>query len=155
MSNSPKQIAESFYLAFQKKSAESMCVLYSDTILFSDPVFPKLAGEAARNMWRMLCQNSTDLKIDYRVLFSSDKSAVVEWNAWYTFSKTGRKVHNIVHSTLEVEDGLIVKHTDLFSFWRWSRQALGIPGICLGWTPLLKGKVQETAAKSLLKFSRN
>ena len=43
-------------------------------------------------------------------------------------------------------------HRDRFSFWRWSRQALGLPGVLLGWSPSLKRKVRSTAAGNLKKF---
>ena len=49
-------------------------------------------------------------------------------------------------------DGLIATHRDRFNFWRWSRQALGLPGVLLGWSPSLKRKVRSTAAENLKKF---
>ena len=48
--------------------------------------------------------------------------------------------------------GLIIKHRDRFDFWTWSRQALGTPGLLLGWTPMLRKKVRATAAGNLAKF---
>jgi len=39
-----------------------------------------------------------------------------------------------------------------FDFWAWSRQALGLPGWLLGWTPWLRRKVRATAARNLAKF---
>ena len=50
------------------------------------------------------------------------------------------------------EDGLIAEHTDEFSFHRWSRQALGTPGLLLGWTPVLRGATQKKARASLDQF---
>ena len=49
-------------------------------------------------------------------------------------------------------DGLIVEHRDRFDFWRWSRQALGAPGLLLGWTPMLRNKVRAQAATKLALF---
>ncbi|MDB5894551.1 MAG: snoaL-like protein, partial [Rhodoferax sp.] len=34
----------------------------------------------------------------------------------------------------------------------WSRQALGAPGMLLGWTPMLRNKVRAQAAANLRKF---
>ena len=48
--------------------------------------------------------------------------------------------------------GRIVKHRDSFDFWKWSRQALGAPGVLLGWTPFLRGKVRGTANANLRRF---
>ena len=75
------------------------------------------------------------------------------WEAHYLFSATGRKVHNIIDGTFTfTPDGLIATHRDRFNCWRWSRQALGLPGVLLGWSPALKRKVRSTAAGNLKKF---
>jgi hypothetical protein len=37
-------------------------------------------------------------------------------------------------------------------FWQWSRQALGTPGLVLGWTPLLRRKVGSQARAGLDAF---
>nr|WP_295784928.1 nuclear transport factor 2 family protein [Rhodoferax sp.] len=48
--------------------------------------------------------------------------------------------------------GLIATHRDRFNFWSWSSQALGAPGLMLGWSPFLRGKVRQQAAGNLQKF---
>ena len=75
------------------------------------------------------------------------------WEADYLFSATGRTVHNIVDGTFTfTPEGLIATHRDRFNFWSWARQALGAPGLLLGWSPSLKRKVRSTAAGNLKKF---
>lgn len=71
------------------------------------------------------------------------------WQAWYTFSATGRHVHNVIDAAFRFRDGLIIEHRDRFSFWRWARQALGPTGLLLGWTPFLRAKVMRTARAGL------
>lgn len=148
----PKTIVEQFYQAFQIRDGDKMAELYADNAVFSDPVFPKLVGSEAKSMWKMLTRQSRDLQIEYEILKHDQSSAEVQWVAKYTFSKTGRTVVNRVLATLHVEDGKIIEHRDSFNFWRWSKQALGISGWALGWTPLLKRKVQKMAHSSLMKF---
>jgi hypothetical protein len=41
---------------------------------------------------------------------------------------------------------------DKFDFWKWSSQALGPVGFILGWTPMLRKKVQKQARERLAKF---
>ena len=69
--------------------------------------------------------------------------------AEYTLSQTGRAVHNVIEAAFTFEDGRIRTHRDTFDFWRWSRQALGAPGLVLGWTPWLRRKVSAEATKGL------
>lgn len=36
--------------------------------------------------------------------------------------------------------------------WKWSRQAVGLPGLLLGWSPFLKKKIQVEARMQLAKY---
>ena len=38
------------------------------------------------------------------------------WIVDYTFSKTGRKVKNVIYSSFEIKDGKIFKQTENFDF---------------------------------------
>lgn len=143
-----------FYEAFARRDGEFMAKTYSDQVKFSDPVFSELRGNQARAMWRMLCSRSKDLKVSYTIVDAQEDEAFVRWDAWYTFAKTKRSVHNIVHSRLKLEGAQIVEHADDFDFWRWSRQALGPTGWALGWTPWLQNKVRAEAAGALEAFVR-
>jgi ketosteroid isomerase-like protein len=147
-----RTVADRFYTAFAARDAERMAACYADDVAFSDPAFPDLKGEAARDMWRMLCTRGKDLRIEHQVIEFTASRVRVRWQAWYTFSGTGRAVHNDIQATMEVREGRIVRHRDEFSFPRWARQALGPVGVLLGWTPFLKRKVQAQAAKALTRF---
>jgi hypothetical protein len=41
-----------------------------------------------------------------------------------------------------------MRHTDDFDIWKWSKQALGIPGHLLGWTGYMQKKINENATLS-------
>lgn len=144
-------VVERFYTAFANADGEAMAACYSDDITFEDPAFGELHGEDARDMWRMLCGRATDLTLTYKVMESSETSAKVNWVANYTFS-TGRAVVNDIVATMQVSNGLIADHRDVFDLWKWSRQALGLPGLLLGWSPPLQKKVRATALDGLRKY---
>jgi len=98
----------------------------------------------------MLTGRAEDLQIE---LPEQDANSA-HWIARYTFTQTGRKVVNDVRATFVIEGELIRDHVDEFSFWTWSRQALGPTGLALGWTPLVRGKVGRTARAGLDQFMR-
>lgn len=145
------ELVDRFYSAFAEGDAETMAACYSDNIVFEDPAFGELHGEDARDMWRMLCGRATDLKLTYTILEASESSAKVNWIADYTFS-SGRHVRNDIAATMRIEERLIVDHRDVFDMWKWSRQALGLPGLLLGWSPPLQKKVRATALSGLRKY---
>lgn len=144
-------VLERFYSAFAQRDWAAMGTCYHAGARFSDPVFPALDEAQVRAMWRMLLTSGTDLRISYTVLKADANTGEVRWEAWYTFSKTKRPVHNIITSTFVLKDDRILVQNDHFDFWRWSRQALGTSGLLLGWSPLVRSKVQGIAAANLRK----
>lgn len=138
-------VLERFFSAFAQRDWATMGACYHAGARFSDPVFPHLDEAEVRAMWRMLLTGGTDLRISHMLLKADERSGEVRWEAWYTFGKTKRPVHNIITSRFTIENGLILVQRDHFDFWRWSRQALGLPGIFFGWSPWLRGKVRYTA----------
>lgn len=142
---------DTFYRAFQRRDGATMAACYTPDATFRDPVFD-LRGEDVGRMWRMLCERGKDLRLEFGNVQAEADRGRADWQAWYAFSKTGRRVHNIIHAEFRFRDGLISQHVDTFGFWRWSRQALGTPGLLLGWTPMLRNKVRAEAAKGLAAF---
>ena len=143
-----------FYTAFKNLDAEAMVACYADTIVFEDPAFGVLEGERAKNMWRMLCKNTTDLKIDFSNIQTNQNSGSVEWQADYSFSRTGRIVHNEIKASFEFKDGKIIKHTDNFDLHTWAKQALGFKGLVLGGTKIFQKKFITQTHKLLDKFEK-
>ncbi len=155
MINPNKALIEKFYTAFQIADAETMVSCYDDDVVFCDPVFGELKGDDAKAMWRMLCANGKGLKIEFSDINASLKKASAHWEAWYSFSKTGRKVHNIVEAQFEFKDSKIVKHTDSFNLHKWASQALGFKGWLLGGTKFLANKTRGQANQSLQRYKEN
>jgi ketosteroid isomerase-like protein len=145
------QLIERFYAAFARRDWAGMAACYHPEVHFSDEAFD-LHGADAGLMWRMLVTSGRDLTLEVRDISADQRSGRAHWDARYTFSATGRKVINRIDASFEFRDGLIVRHVDRFDFWTWSRQALGMPGLLLGWSGLLRNKVRAQAAKNLAAF---
>ncbi len=147
-----EELIHRFYQSFRQRDAEGMVACYHPEVVFSDPVFPELHGPSAGNMWRMLCQRGKDLEIAYRDVQADDQQGRAHWDADYTFSGTGRKVHNQIDATFRFQDGLIREHRDQFDLYRWMGMALGLKGRILGWLPPVQNAVRKQAAGALRKF---
>jgi len=147
-------VAERFYEAFMVRDHYTMGLLYAEHASFSDPVFPLLNADGARLMWKMLLSRAEDFGIEVKILEDSPTQASVDWIAHYTFSATGRKVVNRVHTEMTISLGKIVRQVDRFSLWRWSSQALGTRGLLLGWTPVVRNRIRAQAAQSLREYAR-
>lgn len=152
--NQNHELINTFYQAFQQRDWKTMQGCYHSEAHFSDPVFPDLNSVEVKSMWHMLCENAQNFALQYSKVTTNGDIGTSRWEARYTFSRTGRTVHNIIQAQFIFKDGLIYKHIDEFDFWKWSRMAMGWTGGLLGWTTYLKRKVQATAHKSLVKFMR-
>lgn len=147
-----------FYAAFARLDADAMGRCYAEDASFEDEVFSLRGRQEVAGMWQMLCTATQAKGRDVWRLQASDMSADAHvghahWEAHYRFSATGRLVHNRIDGVFGFDAaGLIVSHSDRFDFWLWSRQALGTPGLLLGWTPFLRAKVRTQAAANLRRF---
>lgn len=146
------ELIHAFYTAFAKRDAAGMAACYHTDIHFSDEVFIGLTGARAAAMWRMLCERGKDLRIEFRDVGADDSRGHAHWEAWYTFSATGRPVHNIIDARFEFRDGKIIRHLDSFDFPAWASQALGPMGKLLGWSSFLKNRVRAKAVAALHAF---
>jgi ketosteroid isomerase-like protein len=143
-----------FYTALQQKDYQTMGACYHPEATFRDEAFDLKTVEEVRGMWKMLCLRGKDMRMEFRDVTASGDEVTAHWDAWYSFSKTGRKVHNSIDATFTFKDGLILHHRDRFPFYRWSRQALGTPAILLGWTPFFHKKVRASAMQGLHEFMK-
>ena len=141
-------LLERFYAAFAHRDAAAMSACYAPAARCTDPVFD-LAGDVVGAMWSMLCERATDLRVEWRDIRADDSHGSAHWEPRYTFSATGREVHNVIDAAFTFAAGRIVRHVDTFDLWRWSRMALGAKGLLLGWSPLVRNAVRQQARRGL------
>ena len=147
-----EELIDRFYAAFDRKDGDAMAACYAPDARFSDPAFGELRGEEPGAMWRMLTSQARDLSVELVEREADDATGSARWIARYTFTQTGRPVTNDVRARFRFRDGLIAEHDDAFSFHGWARQALGPPGLLLGWTPFLRAAVRKRARGNLEEF---
>jgi ketosteroid isomerase-like protein len=140
-----------FYSAFSRLDSTTMSACYHPQATFKDEAFD-LTGKDIGAMWSMLCSQAQEFSLEFSGVECLGDTGKAHWEPTYLFSMTGNKVHNIIDAEFEFRDGLIYRHRDHFNFWRWSKQALGLVGTLLGWSGLLKAKVQTTANKNLQRY---
>jgi len=145
-------LIDRFYEAFARRDHATMAACYAPDATFSDEVFKDLRGPEVPGMWRMLCVRGTDLTLEHSEVVAEGDRGSAHWEADYTFSATGRPVHNSIDASFTFRDGLIAVHTDRFDLWKWARQALGPAGVLLGWSPPIQNKVRAEARKNLTEF---
>ncbi|MEP6766215.1 MAG: nuclear transport factor 2 family protein [Gemmatimonadaceae bacterium] len=146
-----EQLIHTFYNAFAKRDSTTMAECYAVNPYFSDPVFVSLNGATVPGMWHMLCGRAKDLQVAASNITANDVAGSAHWEARYHFS-TGRMVHNVIEAKFTFTDGKIKTHIDSFDLYKWARQALGLKGTLLGWTPLVQSAIRKQATRGLVTF---
>jgi ketosteroid isomerase-like protein len=142
------------YAAMNAGDGDAMAACYTPDATFEDPAFGHLEDGRGQAMWRMLCARAGgDLKITVvERQVAPNGTGTAHWLADYTFTDTGRPVHNDVHASFVFRDGLIAAHRDRFDLRAWGAQALGtVPGL-LGYTPILSLMVRRRTSAGLDAF---
>ncbi|WP_366183501.1 nuclear transport factor 2 family protein [Flavobacterium ovatum] len=142
-----------FYSALSTSDTSTIFRCYHPDVKFRDPIFGLLKGNDVLTMWSMLIEKSKgDLHISLSNVKADEFLGSALWTATYYYSATNRKVVNSISANFHFKDGLIIKHTDDFDIWKWSRQALGLKGSLFGWTGFMQEKIQEKTLLLLNKY---
>ncbi|WP_354700692.1 hypothetical protein DSM112329_00977 [Paraconexibacter sp. AEG42_29] len=143
------------YAAMNAGDGDAMAACYTPDATFEDPAFGHLEDGRGQAMWRMLCSRSADSDLKVTVVDRQAEpggTGTAHWLADYTFTETGRRVHNDVRASFVFSGGLIAAHRDRFDLRAWGGQALGtVPGL-LGYTPVLRLMIHRRTAKGLDAF---
>jgi len=107
-----RRLVGDFYAAFARRDHAAMAAMYAPGARFSDPVFGSLQGAEVGAMWRMLCEAPTDLRIDAHDITARGDRAAATWEAWYTLTETGRRVHNVVEAHMILAGGRARRRLD-------------------------------------------
>lgn len=151
--NEHEALIHKLYMSLQQLDAEGMISCYHEEATFRDPVFILKNKQEIAAMWTMLCSRAKEFELTFEQVKVNGESGSAYIEAAYLFSQTKRMVQNRINAKFQFKDGLIIEHIDSFSFWRWSRQALGMPGLLFGWSPLLRKAVQKRAMSQITKLN--
>lgn len=69
----PEELVARFYDAFGQLDYAGMNSLYDSNIIFADPVFLVLEGDAVKDMWEMLCTHAKDFSLTYEPVNKLDE----------------------------------------------------------------------------------
>jgi ketosteroid isomerase-like protein len=118
-----EHLVERLFSSLARGDFRSAGDCYCGDAMFKDIAFDLKGRDDITAMWHLVC--SKDTKVSFRDIRADDRNGTAHWDALYRFSKTGRLVHNRIHSTFTFQNGTILVHHDHSNRWIWARQALG------------------------------
>ena len=102
---------------------KEMSACYHPDATFSDIAFNLKGRKQIHAMWHMISE--TDIRATFEVANTNDETGLVHLVDDYTFSDTGRAVHNVIESNFRFRHGLIIQHADSCDALKWARMAFG------------------------------
>jgi ketosteroid isomerase-like protein len=140
------------FTALNNDDHATMAVCYHPEATFHDIAFHLQRRPRIHGMWHMICERS-NVKATFEIVRADDREGCVNLVDDYTFSDTGKPVHNVIESRFRFKDNLIVEHTDFCDPRAWATMALGegIPAFLAGHIRLMRSL---KARWKLWKFTR-
>lgn len=149
------QALERFFDAMQRCDTEALRTSYHPALRFDDPLI-STTSVGDRLDWCGMLWSPRDAdgqriwQLELEEVRTRGALATARWNLRYRYTPTKRLIDQALHSHFSFDaDGRITTQRDSFDFWRWSRQAHGLLGLLLGWTPLMWDQAREQARASL------
>lgn len=140
-----------FYARLAARDAEGALACYHPEVFFSDPLHPRLRGEAACDLWRLRLAGEGFARITLEAASGDADEGLARWSAAGVVR--GRPVAIRGRSMFAFREGRIVRHYDHYSLWRWTAQAFGAVGAALGWFGPFRWALRSRATRALERFS--
>ncbi|MGJ7031405.1 nuclear transport factor 2 family protein [Niabella hirudinis] len=148
------EIIGSFFAAFGNRDHQAMNALYTDDIVYSDPLFGMLEGQEVRDKWEMICRGLRDFRLTVIKTEEIDQEyATCLWKATWYSSRSKKTIVFEVKSFMRFGGGKIIEHSDGFSLTKWIARTYGLKGQFFGWLNFMKRKVQQEHRQQLGRFS--
>lgn len=147
-----------FYAAFKRLDPAAMQAAYAPGARFSNPLFQLQGPEEIGALWALVCDAIGRRRLDQWRLDVSEIEATAQrgrarCQPHWRIRASGRVVQGVSDAEFSFDQhGRILSHTERFSFWHWSCQALGLRGALLGWTPLWRDRVGAWTRQSLRHY---
>jgi len=123
MSHPNAGLLHRLFTSLNQHDHQEMAACYHADATFRDIAFDLRGSKQIHAMWHMICE--TDIRASFHLLEVDDRVGHVTLIDDYTFSSTGRAVHNVIDSHFRLRDGLIIEHQDLCDARVWAAMALG------------------------------
>jgi len=131
-SHSNALLIERLFVAIDRHDGAAVAACYrDDSVVFHDIAFHIESKPRLADMWRMVCEGESGLKVSIKSIVADDHSGEARIVDTYCFGKDtakgrkGRPVVNEIRSLFQFRDGLIQEHIDECDQRAWGEQAIG------------------------------
>ena len=94
MAHANKILLQRLFTSLDRHDRTTMAGCYDSAAKFTDIAFDLKNGKEIHAIWHMICEG--DIRTTFDVVHADDHTAEVNVIDDYTFSSTGRKVHNVI-----------------------------------------------------------
>jgi len=128
MTHANALLLQRLFTSLNQHDHEAMAACYHLEATFTDIAFDLRGRKQVHAMWHMICQPEdrlSDIKASFNIVHADDHAGKVSLVDDYTFSSTGRRVHNAIDSSFRFENGLVIEQRDVCDAGAWAAMALG------------------------------
>lgn len=145
-----ESLIQKLYTGLQNHDHQAMADCYHPNATFRDIAFSLRGKKQVHAMWHKISE--TDLKATFTVKSADDLTGEADLIDDYTFTDTGRRIHNEINSHFQFQDGLIIAHHDDCNAVKWGQQAFGYwKGLVVGLIPFLRAHKAKILLEEFIK----
>ena len=148
MADTNKQIVQQFYAALNDRDIAEIRSLYHPKAVYKDEIFALTYKEIVA-LWFTSMQPEMDLVVELESIDQHRDTIRTSWTISYTITSIKKRITLKETGEFKLKDGLIIHHTDTYSFHSWCYQAFGLIGKLASWSNWMKNKVRNQALKSI------
>ncbi|HKB14232.1 MAG TPA: nuclear transport factor 2 family protein [Vicinamibacterales bacterium] len=144
-------LIERLFDALNRHDHDTMAGCYHEQATFDDIAFHLRRKQRIHEMWRMLCEGDSGIRVDVTSISADDRTGVARVIDKYHLGHD-TPVTSPITSRFAFRDGRIISQVDESDARAWARQAIGgTPGWIIGRSALLRSLL---AAVRLQRFRR-
>ena len=144
-----EQVVQRSYEAFKASDAKGMAACYRTDATFQDLAFKLTGRNDTFDMWQFVCHREPG--IWFGCIRTEGQEVKAHWVADYDFEGKNH-VNYGIDARFILRDGLIERHYDEASRWKWAKQALGFPKALV--VTLIPPLLRKQATGKLEKFKK-
>jgi hypothetical protein len=143
-------LIERLFDSLNRHDHEAMARCYHDQATFDDIAFHLHKKQRIHDMWRMICQGNSGIRVDVTSISADDRTGEACIIDKYQLGED-HPITNPITSRFSFQDGQIISQVDDCDAMAWAQQAVGgTPGWILGRSPFLRSVMAKVKLQKFL-----
>jgi limonene-1,2-epoxide hydrolase len=142
-------LVEQLFKAFQSKDVDAILGAYSEDCQVDHPLIGRMSKDDFSRALLTFIRETPDYALEFQINHVGAKRVEAEWTMTHVFHLTGKTIRLSGTTTYLLSANRITRQIDQFDRRGWSRQAMGVTGLCLSFVPGWRSFIERELRQAL------